>query len=179
MNIFEVTELQKAPAHKMTRNVSLRLIKGTHDQSRNLSPVCHKYEGKLVIEAHDALSLWEDKPANDKETNELPTSPKFKACLMAITCMWCIMALSHSRVSIVVADGLVPIWYQNCQEYPSIINSVVPLVRSSKASTFATMGHVACWSLFELLSWYHLILLQSPQLIWWSGTLKQEQSETA
>ena len=66
-----------------------------------------------------ALSLSEGKPANKKETNRLPTTwplPNI-VCLIVVTrfqchAIWLMWQCRYSRVRLVVADGLLPIWRQ-------------------------------------------------------------------
>ena len=66
-----------------------------------------------------ALSLWEDEPDNNKGTNGSTTSRSSSSniCLMAAAwCECCIAWLlrhhGHRWVSVVIADGLVPIGYK-------------------------------------------------------------------
>ena len=73
------------------------------------------------------LWSWERESGNNKDTSGLPTSRPFSSivCLMAV--MKCVFTqydacttmifFDHSRVIMVVADGLVPIWHQDICNY--------------------------------------------------------------
>ena len=80
-----------------------------------------------VMGYHEALSVWEDAPGNNKGTNGLPTSRplSFIVGLMVVirhACrviwvMWIITVCSRRRGNMVVADGLAPVWRQAICNY--------------------------------------------------------------
>ena len=71
--------------------------------------------------------VWEGEPARNKETSRLPISMPFLniVCLMATWylchAIWLMWQHSHSRVIMVVADGLAPTWRQDiCNHHDDV-----------------------------------------------------------
>ena len=81
----------------------------------------YRWKGKSALlwsqQSHKALSVWEDEPVNNEGTNRLQTQRPLSGvvCLMVVTsnAIWVMLVCTHRRDSMVVADGLVPIWRQD------------------------------------------------------------------
>ena len=103
-------------------------IMNTNTWSCNIAYLYPLYQCYHIWSGHTAIQPWERKPANNKETNQLPTSLK-QVCLATVTSHACcvlsnmiISHSSHSQVSMVVTDGLVAIWHQGITSHHDFIS---------------------------------------------------------
>ena len=74
------------------------------------------------------LFLWKNEPTDNNETNRLSTSWSIwntvysMAVMWYISCIvWLMWHLNQSQLSMVVADGLVPIWHQDISNHHDVV----------------------------------------------------------